>query len=169
MKVYKISVGDYFYYGSTKCELKERLRTHTRDLQRYDNKLYSKIKEIGWENVKIELMKECENGREEEDKLIAGSLSNMFCLNERRATPLDKKEYNEKYFNSLPKEKLAEYAKRTYQKHLEENRERRRKYSQAHAEERKKKAKEWFANLTREQRDEINRKKREARTLKKMD
>ena len=162
-RVYKLILGEYYYYGSTKTTLEERLRTHYSDFLRLKTKLYNKAREVGWDEVKIELVKECENARVEEDLLIGGSLEDPMCLNTRRASSLNRKEYMKQYFATLPKEKQREYSQRAYNKNIEANREKRREYAEKHKEEKSKYMKERFASMTQEQKDEINRQKRERR------
>ncbi len=162
-KVYKLTVGDCYYYGSTKATLEERLRTHFADFNRLNTKLYEKARLVGWDNVKIELVKECENARAEEDILIGGSLDDPLCLNTRRARPRDKKAYMKEYFANISPEKQREYSQRAYKKNKAAITERNIAYRTAHKEHLQEKAKELFANKTREERDEINRKKRERR------
>ena len=113
-KVYKLVIGDFYYYGQTKCSLEERLRTHHNDFKRLNTKLYNKIRELGWENVRIELVEECENSREIENKLIKESLDDDFCLNTRRSfnTDEDIRNYRiEHYYSNI--DKIKEYSKNT--------------------------------------------------------
>ena len=162
-KVYKLIVGDCYYYGSTKHPLAERLRTHFFDFNRLNTKLYEKARMVGWDNVKIELVKECENARAEEDILIGGALNDPLCLNTYRASPRDKKAYMKEYFANISPEKQREYSQRTYKKNKEAITARTKAYRAANKERLQQRARELFANKTREERDEINRKKRERR------
>ena len=95
-KIYRISIGDYFYYGSTKHTLKRRLSSHKSKSKTEISKLYTKIRELGWDCVKMELIEEysCETKlqlREREDFFIKPYLQNSLCLNEKSAV------FNEEY------------------------------------------------------------------------
>jgi hypothetical protein len=164
--VYKLIVGDCYYYGHTSTTLKERLRTHHVDFLRLNTKLYAKAKMVGWDNVKIELVKECENAREEEDRLIGSSLSDPLCLNMRRVSSVDIKAYQKEYFAKLTPEKQREYSQRAYQKNKVVINERASLYREENKERLRQQANARFANKTREERDEINRLKRERRKIR---
>lgn len=175
MSVYKITVGDKFYFGSTHCGLDERIRTHKTDYDRVSSKLYIAIKEAGgWDNVTIECVMECDAPKLEEDRLVRLSWDDPLLLNERRVAVSDeeKRKENREYFARLKEsapERLREYAKRAYEKRktTEAYQARTKAYREAHRAEMAERQKLKFASLTREQRDEINRKKRERRAAHK--
>jgi hypothetical protein len=112
-RVYKITINEYYYYGSTKTSIKERMKTHHCDSIRSDSKLYKKVREIGWDKVQIEIIKECENSRKEEDILISVSLKDPFCLNTNRASPIDMKDYQKEFYKAN-KEHIQDYQKEFY-------------------------------------------------------
>lgn len=95
-KIYRVLVGGSHYYGSTITSLEERLAFHKKMSKRKPEiKLYQKALELGWENVKIELVEaySCKDNyelRRREDTFI--SLSDPLCLNMRRSflTPEEK-------------------------------------------------------------------------------
>ena len=97
-KIYKISYGEYFYYGSCITTLQRRAITHRYRAKTIPNKLYNFIKDKDWV---ITLVKDhpCGSKEElcaEEDKYIRGELSNPLCLNERSSVWDIEKDINRK-------------------------------------------------------------------------
>lgn len=94
-KVYKLVCDDgYYYIGSTTSKyLSQRLTGHKTDSIRphfKDNKLYSHITSIGWDKVKILLIKSvsCSNKDELrmiENEYIVNAENDTLCLNHNRA------------------------------------------------------------------------------------
>jgi len=86
-KIYKITCGDYYYYGSCITSLSRRATTHRYRANKISNRLYDYIKDKEWS---ISLVKDypCssqEELRTEEDKFVKNELTNELCLNERSA------------------------------------------------------------------------------------
>lgn len=93
-KIYKLYCEDgYYYYGHTKNDLSKRFYGHKKDSEsvKYkDNKIYSHIRTIGWDKVKIILVEEVifttnEELRKIENKYIVDGLKDDLCLNHNRA------------------------------------------------------------------------------------
>jgi len=90
-KIYKLQCEDgYFYIGSTCNPLCKRIANHRQESKTNTNKLYSHIKEIGWNRVKIVLIENvyCKNKeelRKKEDEHIQQNRNNPFCLNTLRS------------------------------------------------------------------------------------
>jgi hypothetical protein len=87
-KIYRLICDDgFYYYGSTKCELRKKKADHKSDSVRDCNrKLYQHINSIGWDKVKIELIEDydCDNRKEllvRENEYISNHINNPFCLN----------------------------------------------------------------------------------------
>jgi hypothetical protein len=89
-KIYVLSVGPYFYLGSSICPLNVRLSVHKQDSKSRNSKLYRKINEIGWDNVSIELIEDypCTDKMALELRevfYILQHLNDPYCLNTNRA------------------------------------------------------------------------------------
>jgi len=61
--IYKLEIGNEFYIGST-CNLTSRLhihksRTYNENDKRYNEKIYTAIRNINWNNVKIHILEIC--------------------------------------------------------------------------------------------------------------
>ena len=86
-RIYKLECEDgYYYIGSTKKTLEHRLWTHKESSKTKPYKVYNHINSIGWDKVKIILIKEIEveSLKElyiEEDIYI--NLNDILCLNYR--------------------------------------------------------------------------------------
>ncbi len=88
-KIYKLEGGDKFYIGSTMSELNERLKKHkskSNENISKTRKVYCYFKEIGWNNVKIFLIKEVNISNrkdllEYEKEEIVKYINNINCLN----------------------------------------------------------------------------------------
>lgn len=96
-QLYKLEIGDYFYFGSTKNE-EDRYRCHKKDCYtinkpKYNNKLYTKIRElcpnpnnfydfvdyqVYHKNLNLELKKYMENFYLQKHK------DNPYCLNSNK-------------------------------------------------------------------------------------
>lgn len=88
-KIYKLTDGEYFYYGSTCMELHERFMNHVKCFAK--SKVYRYFDKIGWENVDMILVednlnvKNDEQLRMRENFYIEKYLHDEKCLNTRRA------------------------------------------------------------------------------------
>ena len=89
-KIYKLIVGEFFYYGSTHQSPCERLYTHKVQAKKYpERKIYKHING-NWDAVKIEVVErlKCETREEvwvRENEYINKYLTDEKCLNERVA------------------------------------------------------------------------------------
>jgi hypothetical protein len=122
--IYKLEIGDYYYYGSTKQSFEERMLNHQLDLIRKKHKipLYICIEEHGgWKNVKTHNIKEIEvetlkDIRKEEQSYIKEFIKDEKCLNCISAFRSEeelikyRQEYNKAYRISH-KEQIEEYNK----------------------------------------------------------
>jgi len=175
MSVYKIVVGDKFYFGSTMAPLKERIRTHKLDYERLTTTLYSAIKELGgWETVSVECVMECDNPKVEEDRLIREHWGNPLLLNERRAAVSDAEKLveNREYYARLKEQnpdKIKEYRSKAYQnrKTTEAYKTRVAAYRAEHRDELLERNRQRYASLTKEQKEERNKKNRDRYHAKK--
>lgn len=99
-KIYKLIVGEFFYYGSTHQSPCERLYTHKVQAKKHpDRRLYKHIND-NWDAVKMEVVErlKCETREEvwvKENEYINKYLNDEKCLNERVAHQT-KEEYNKK-------------------------------------------------------------------------
>ena len=91
-KIYKLQCSDgYYYIGSTIQTLKARFTLHKRKAHQegsVNNKKFSHINELGWDNVEILLIEDypCENKRDlekKEQEFI--NLNDLLCLNTQKA------------------------------------------------------------------------------------
>lgn len=126
-KIYKLICSDgYYYYGSTIQSLKDRFQHHKGSSKKMTSKLYTHIRNISWENVKIECVEEvsCNNRkelREVENKYILESKNDPLCLNTLRAyTPDDEKRIMEKERQIRNKHHRKEVVHQYYETHKEE-------------------------------------------------
>ena len=97
MVVYKLVCSDgCYYYGTTTMSLQQRLTHHKHFAKTKTSKLYTHIRTIGAGNVTIEHVKD--GGKQEENELIASSLSDPKCLNTilSRMTNQQQEDYKEK-------------------------------------------------------------------------
>jgi len=142
--IYMIQCTDnYYYIGSTRININKRLQYHKRSAKDFpERRLYKHINNIGWDNVKIEVLEKfpCKskqelNIREDYYIEIAKYADDKFCLNFNRAfiTEDELKEKHKKYreenqdkikeyrdiYNKVFSQKRCEYQK----KYVEENRE----------------------------------------------
>ena len=195
--VYKLSGGGKFYIGSTSLTPEMRLEEHKSCSTKSNSQrqpVYRHFKAIGWENVKVETLREVEYKtksdllqyeREEYDKVV----NDENCLNVNRPyiTREEKKEQVKKNTTKWQeenkehcKENLKEWRKNNPEKVKEQRERRREKSSQEHHDwyqnnkERKvEQVRAWrLANAEKyaEQRkrsiEKINEKRRKARELK---
>jgi len=121
-RIYKLECEDgYYYMGSTKLSLVQRLVSHKNDSKKITSNVYKHINKIGWTKVKMILIKEIEvlslkELRIEETKYI--NLNDIKCLNMCKSytTPEEKTEQNNKQYKryyernkDMIKEKRKEY------------------------------------------------------------
>jgi hypothetical protein len=89
-KIYKLTFGEFFYYGSTYQSPCERLSSHKNAAKLYpERKIYKQINGC-WGDVKIEVVErlKCQTRQEirlRENEYIKQHLDNEKCLNERTA------------------------------------------------------------------------------------
>jgi hypothetical protein len=146
-KIYKIVCSDgHWYVGSTKALLINRLAQHTyMAKQRPAMKVYKHILSLGWDNVKIELIKEVKsNVLQEETNCI--NLDDPLCLNSRPAYST-KEERKKKDYEA---HKLWKQNNR--EKHLENRKEWRDKRRQEETEEQKQKRRQYHREYMKERR-----------------
>jgi predicted GIY-YIG superfamily endonuclease len=78
---------DYYYIGSTKNELRFRLRDHKQHSNNFPTrKVYEHINKLGWKNVKIQLLEDypCKTREEllkKENEYIRACNGDPYCLN----------------------------------------------------------------------------------------
>lgn len=147
MKIYKIVCSDgHWYVGSTKALLINRLAQHTyMAKQRPEMKVYKHILSLGWDNVRIELIKEVEsNILQEETNCI--NLDDPLCLNSRLAYITEeerkKKGYElHKLWKQNNRERLLEirkeYRNKVRESETEEQKEKRRHYNKEYMRQRR--------------------------------
>ena len=138
--IYKLTIGDHWYVGSSTKGILERMYVHYNWSERKpDRKLYKHVKDNGgWSKVKVEVLSISstwteEQLREEEDKLI--KLDDPLCLNTDRAfVPFVERESRvkgaKKKYDDARKEKLKtdpEFLKAEREKAKIQQRERRAK------------------------------------------
>ncbi len=100
-KIYKLTINNKYYIGSTKQRLKQRLSEHksrcfNTNLSHYNFKLYQNIREQGitketfYEKVKMILIIKCENDKRifYEDMCI--NIDNNKCLNSQKALMINR-------------------------------------------------------------------------------
>ena len=150
-KIYCLWCNDeYYYIGSTKNELRCRLRDHkSASKKQIERKVYKHINEIGWDNVKIQLIENypCDSIEElhlKENEYICSMRGDDHCLNMKASTYTEedliyyKKHYRQenrdkildykKKYREENKEKIAEYNKKYEESHTEQVKEARAKY-----------------------------------------
>jgi hypothetical protein len=123
-KIYRLVCEDgHYYYGSTIMRLCERLWSH-KDMcvKRPDLKVYKHILSIGWDKVKIELIKEvvCETKRDLlilEDEYIRLSITDALCLNHRVSHRTDeekkrRKDEDDKKYREQHREERNNYSRK---------------------------------------------------------
>ena len=119
-KIYKIidMINDFYYIGSTTSTLARRLYEHKQNITRIQSrKVYNYFNEIGFDNIKIILIKEVnvENRNQllkAENDIIEECLKDEKCLNSRRSwTQIstlanDRDEYSKLYYEHYKNEIL---------------------------------------------------------------
>ena len=127
-KIYKLLCNDgYFYIGSTISILSTRLKNHKKDSKDSNSKLYTHIKKIGWENVKISLLEEFNNINKkdllEKEYEYIRKENSEFCLNtniynNENDRIKNRKDYQKEYEKNN-KEKIRLRKKDNYSKNKE--------------------------------------------------
>ena len=162
-RVYKLQCEDgHYYIGSTTQELKYRFFNHkTRAKYHPDRKIYKHINGQ-WDKVSILLIEETDRMKEREDECIRAALDDPLCLNDYVVIRTD--------------EDMREYRKSQYEKHKhkyntpehkQKARERQLNWIHSWSDEKREQMKEYqknyYANLTPEQKEERVAKNRERR------
>jgi len=141
-KIYRLICDDgHYYYGSTIASLPSRLNGHKLSSEKMTSKVYTHIRSIGWDKVKIELIESfvCENReqiRKKENEYIEKSKGDPFCLNtlpayksvdEKHQRALDyymiHKEHiltRNKNYHEKNKQQIIEQTKKRYNKNRSE-------------------------------------------------
>jgi len=134
-KIYKLVCDDgYYYYGSTIQTLDERLWHHRGSSKTMTSKLYSHMREIGLEKVRIELVETvvCRNRKElrtVENKYILADINDTMCLNTLRSyTSETEKRAMEKERQTRNKDHRAEVVHSYYETHKDEINDRHKSY-----------------------------------------
>jgi hypothetical protein len=147
-KIYKIVCSDgHWYVGSTKALLINRLAQHTyMAKQKPEIKVYKHILLLGWDNVRIELIKEVESNILQEETACI-NLDDPLCLNSRPSYCTEeerkKKDYEaHKRWKQNNKERYLEirkeYRNKVREEETEEQKEKRRQYHREYMRERRK-------------------------------
>ena len=137
-KIYKLcsNISEYFYIGSTCNTLTRRLSRHRADSNKFPNrKMFSILREIGWDNIKIILIEEPKNitNKNEllalEDFHIRQHIDNEYCLSSHCAacTKEQKKIRDQQYYI-----KNKDYITKQQLEYAAKHREERRKYANNH-------------------------------------
>lgn len=103
-KIYRIDIGDCYYYGSTIQTLPKRMQAHKRDMQIGQSRLYQAMRETAdceW-NMSLVLDYPCDSREmllEAENLFIAWNINNPRCLNQHYSyiTPEEKATYHKNY------------------------------------------------------------------------
>ncbi len=124
-KLYRLVCNGHFYIGSSCVPLEIRYSEHKRHAKRHPNLYrYKHFNEVGWDNVKIELILDCpcDNRlqlREFEDIEIRKYKDNPGCVNDIYAVrdKEERKAYNREYGKKhyeINKDKILEKQKEYY-------------------------------------------------------
>ena len=165
--IYKIWFGNTIYIGST-TDLPQRINEHKRDYKKYkngnfhfcgsyaifeltDDYQYEEIEKFSCNN-KLEL-----TARERQYILFYKNNSDWDCCNKQIPTGI----------MISPAHNRIEYGKEYYQKNKEKHKKNEKEYYQKNKEKLNTKSKEYSRQYRLDNRDEINRKKREIYKLKK--
>ena len=146
-KIYKLICNDgRWYIGSTKSSLTIRRYGHiSMSKKRPEMKVYKHILSLGWDNVRIELIKEVEsNILEEETKCM--NLDDPLCLNSRPAYSTEEERKKKDY------EAHKLWKQNNRERHLENRKEYRNKIRQEETEEQKQKRRQYQTEYMRERR-----------------
>jgi hypothetical protein len=147
-KIYKIVCSDgHWYIGSTKELLIKRLVQHSyMAKKRPEMKVYKHILSLGWDNVRIELIKQVESNYLEEETAHI-NLDDPLCLNSRPSYSTEeerkKKDYEaNKLWKQNNREKYLEirkkYRDKQRQEETEEQKQKRREYQRKYMKQRRK-------------------------------
>ena len=151
-KIYKLVCEDgCYYYGSTTSTLTNRLSKHKSNSKIENSKLYTHIKGLGWDKVRIQLVEQfpCENKQDllqkENEYILSGKDDNL-CLNTIRAHVtseqriIDKQTYRDgsrdiineraRVYREQNKEKIKESMKKWYSEHKEEQANKQKQYQE---------------------------------------
>jgi predicted GIY-YIG superfamily endonuclease len=95
-KIYKLSIGKYFYYGRTRDDY-HRFAAHKTASKTKNTLLYKTIREYGgWHNIATEIIKEFECDektlKETEDEIVRKHIDSEFCLNSMPASTTPERE-----------------------------------------------------------------------------
>jgi hypothetical protein len=108
-KIYKITSGDYFYYGSCITTIARRQITHRYRAKKKTSKLYNHIKTNDW-TMELVCNFACKSKAEllaKEDEYVKPNISNPKCLNERSACwDKEKDSARKKVWYELNKERI---------------------------------------------------------------
>lgn len=151
-KIYKLVCEDgFYYYGSTTASLSNRLSKHKTNSKIENSKLYTHIKTIGWDKVRIELIElfQCENKQallQKENEYILSGKDDNLCLNTIRSYVSSEQRNIEKQiqrdnsrdvinekasiYRKQNKEKIKESMKKWYSEHKEEQSNKRKQYQE---------------------------------------
>lgn len=134
-RIYKLEALDKFYIGSTISNLETRFKKHksksNEDIAK-NRKVYVCFKEIGWDNVKITLIKEViiSNRKEllaHEKGEIIKSINDENCLNSSLPlTTLEEKRKRDNEYSKKRRQENPERERERLQKWRTENPEKRR-------------------------------------------
>ena len=134
-KIYKLVCADgHYYYGSTIQTLNERLQHHKGSSNTQTSKIYTHIREIGWDKVHIELVQSvsCENRKQLrviENTYIVSNIKDQLCLNTLRShTTDDEKRSMEKQRHDRTKDHRKVVVHKYYEEHKNEINERHKTY-----------------------------------------
>ena len=132
-KIYRLYTIDspWIYYGSTtQKNLSSRLRQHKeRAILCPDNEMYTVLNEIGWDKVKIELVKEIPfknrfELNDAENEYILNNIDNPYTLNKQHSSlQLSNLKLENKYQN-MKKNKISNQTKTLYLQKQQEYRNR---------------------------------------------
>lgn len=132
--IYKLEGGGKFYIGSTTAELNKRLKKHkckSNENIAKSRRVYTYFKEIGWNNVHINLIKEVTvNNRHEllviETEEIKKVIDNPECLNSILPTVTkEEKKYRDSVYSKKRRQDNPERERTRLQKWRKENPEKR--------------------------------------------
>ena len=135
-KIYKLvdQINQYYYIGSTTNTLSRRIFEHKKQSKICpDRKIYKYFSNVGWENVKIILIEECnlENRNQqmrEENKHIEMNIKDEKCLNSLHSFR------DPEIYKKEKKEYMESYMRKYYQEHKKEMWECGKLYRQEHKE-----------------------------------
>ncbi len=166
-KIYKIvsEHTDLCYIGSTTNSLKHRFTNHKAKFNKPECDITSK-EILKFSDAKIELVEDypCTNN----DKLKLREryyIENTNCCNKILPISTEKERHRNYYLKN--KEQILEKTKAYREQHMEQYKQNQTLWREKHKEEIKEYNKQYKANMTREQKDEKNRKERERVAKKK--